>query len=301
MAAYSRAPIHRPTSAPTIRIYFGNATATTGFFDFQSVFSGYQWQSLLIFLALLIGIPMIMIFGYFKDIEDQKQEILKVEKKIRLKKLKQLRKLQREKEKDRLSQLALESVGNEFHNQAVKADDEVDEVEEEDEGEEEDDTDVLSETGDEETNQLTSILSQLQKTLPHYVDTKTILQKLWKEMKRHHRWLGVIYFFSTRFPRILRILSLATNILLMLFFQTVTYNASHGDKNQCIHMVTKEQCLSIRTAFGFGSSTCQWKDILTNLGEGYCEYQEVRAYLKINKISHHLLRSINTRSIHVAI
>jgi hypothetical protein len=48
--------------------------------------------------------------------------------------------------------------------------------------------------------------------------------KIWTEEKKFHRWLGIIYYFSAIFPRILRVVSLASNIIIMLFIQSLTYN-----------------------------------------------------------------------------
>jgi hypothetical protein len=48
--------------------------------------------------------------------------------------------------------------------------------------------------------------------------------KLKEEMRVYHHWLGIIFYYSREFPRSMRVLSLFSSIVIMLFVQSVTYN-----------------------------------------------------------------------------
>jgi hypothetical protein len=56
----------------------------------------------------------------------------------------------------------------------------------------------------------------------------------------------------------LRVLSLATNMLIMLFIQSLTYNITNEDPRQCEVLTTEETCLQAKSAFQTGQSQCYW-------------------------------------------
>jgi hypothetical protein len=87
---------------------------------------------------------------------------------------------------------------------------------------------------------------------------KSLKDRIWREVKRHHRWIGVIYHFSPTFPRILRVVSLSTNIIVMLFIQSLTYGLTQGDDGSCSQYHTEETCLVLRSSYGTGGSKCYW-------------------------------------------
>lgn len=101
----------------------------------------------------------------------------------------------------------------------------------------------------------------------------TLLQRIWAVMKKHHRWFGVIYYFSKRFPRILRVMSLATNIIIMLFMQSLTYSLTNGDDGSCAKFTNEVDCLRPRSSYEDGSPMCYWI-IADNESGGECHYIE---------------------------
>jgi hypothetical protein len=92
-------------------------------------------------------------------------------------------------------------------------------------------------------------------------DSASLTTKIEHEMKRHHRWLGVAFHFSRRFPRMLRIVSLGTNIVSMLFIQSLTYNLTNGDDGSCERLTNEQDCLLPHSPFATGSSKCSWLTI----------------------------------------
>ena len=90
------------------------------------------------------------------------------------------------------------------------------------------------------------------------ISSKSLTRKVIDEMKRHHRWIGVIYYFSKKFPRVLRIVSLATNIIVMLFIQSLTYDLTKGDDGSCESFKTEEECLVPRSQYSSSMSRCYW-------------------------------------------
>jgi predicted XRE-type DNA-binding protein len=87
---------------------------------------------------------------------------------------------------------------------------------------------------------------------------QSLKERIWREVKRHHRWVGVVYHFSPTFPRILRVVSLSTNIIVMLFIQSLTYGLTQGDDGSCSFYHNEEACLLPRSPYGSGGSKCYW-------------------------------------------
>jgi hypothetical protein len=104
------------------------------------------------------------------------------------------------------------------------------------------------------------IMQLADEALPSVLLTsKSLTSKIADEIKRHHRWLGVVYYFSKRFPRVLRVVSLATNIIVMLFIQSITYNLTNGDDGSCERLQDEVDCLAPRSAYATGASRCYWR------------------------------------------
>jgi hypothetical protein len=103
-----------------------------------------------------------------------------------------------------------------------------------------------------------NILELAELALPNMLSSKPFSQKMMEELKRHHRWLGIVFHFSEKLPRILRVLSLATNVIIMLFIQSLTYSLSKGDDGTCSHYHEESTCLAPKSAFATGQSKCYW-------------------------------------------
>jgi hypothetical protein len=116
-----------------------------------------------------------------------------------------------------------------------------------------------------------NILELAELALPNMLSSKPFSQKMMEELKRHHRWLGIIFHFSDKFPRILRVLSLATNVIIMLFIQSLTYSLSKGDDGTCSHYHEESDCLAPKSTFATGQSKCYWIPP-SSTAEGRCGF-----------------------------
>ena len=90
------------------------------------------------------------------------------------------------------------------------------------------------------------------------MSSKSLSRRLFDEIKRHHRWIGVIYYFCKKIPRVMRIVSLATNIILMLFIQSLTYDLTKGDDGSCESFDSEATCLEPKSQYSESMSRCYW-------------------------------------------
>lgn len=103
-------------------------------------------------------------------------------------------------------------------------------------------------------------MSLAEQSLPQILlRSKSWSMRVSHEMKHHHRWFGVVFHFSKRFPRTLRIVSLATNIIIMLFIQAITYDMTHGSEESCTIYNDEVSCLEPRSAYNHDKSMCYWQ------------------------------------------
>jgi hypothetical protein len=101
-------------------------------------------------------------------------------------------------------------------------------------------------------------IAVLEESIPRVLGNKSFADKFSAEMKQHHRYLGVLFHYSDHFPRSLRALSLAVNIIVMLFVQSLTYDLTNPDDGSCARYRSKESCLARRSPFGTGGPLCDW-------------------------------------------
>eukprot|EP00597_Dinobryon_sp_UTEXLB2267_P011073 CAMPEP_0170102850 /NCGR_PEP_ID=MMETSP0020_2-20130122/3125_1 /TAXON_ID=98059 /ORGANISM="Dinobryon sp., Strain UTEXLB2267" /LENGTH=1395 /DNA_ID=CAMNT_0010326267 /DNA_START=600 /DNA_END=4788 /DNA_ORIENTATION=- len=112
-----------------------------------------------------------------------------------------------------------------------------------------------------DADELTLIEESLPRVLAHQ---QPFAERFTVEVKQHHRWLGVACFYSDSFPRSLRVLSLASNIIVMLFVQSITYNLTKPDDGSCGIYETSSACQQPQSA---GGSKCAWNN-------GHCDFIE---------------------------
>ena len=105
-------------------------------------------------------------------------------------------------------------------------------------------------------------------SLPKILVSKPFSERLAAEIKNHHKWFGVAFHYSPTFSRPLRILALTTRTLLMLFFQSLTYDFTSPDDGTCECYTTKLNCLREKSPFGTGQSKCQWSSNSNNDSDG---------------------------------
>jgi len=103
-----------------------------------------------------------------------------------------------------------------------------------------------------------SDLKMIEDSLPSMLSSQTLSQRMLGEIKRHHRWLAVYFYYSDSFPRVLRVTSLVTNIVVMLFIQSLTYTLTNPDDGSCEALASRAACIEPRSSFATGENKCEW-------------------------------------------
>jgi hypothetical protein len=120
-------------------------------------------------------------------------------------------------------------------------------------------------------NEINAIIQLTDKALPQVLmSSKSLTNKVKDEIKRHHRWFAIVFHFSRSFPRVLRVVSLATNIVCMLFIQSLTYNLTNGDDGSCERYDNEVDCLQPSSAYATSAAKCYWTQ--ENLSVGQCRF-----------------------------
>jgi hypothetical protein len=97
-----------------------------------------------------------------------------------------------------------------------------------------------------------------EQALPMILRSSTLASRVQDEMKHHHKWFGVVFYYSAAFPRVLRVLSLTTNVTIMLFVQSITYTLTNPDNGTCETYQVKSECLAEPSPYQTGASKCFW-------------------------------------------
>ena len=90
-------------------------------------------------------------------------------------------------------------------------------------------------------------VKMIEDALPSIFKSNSLWNKFLEEMKIYHRWLGIVFYYSPEFPRAMRVLSLFSSIVIMLFVQSVTYNIADPDDGSCESCEDESCCLSLRS------------------------------------------------------
>ena len=112
--------------------------------------------------------------------------------------------------------------------------------------------------GQEDSSQ--SGLAVFEDALPQVFSSKPFSQRLYNEMKHHHKWLGVVFYYSESLPRSLRVLAIATKIVLMLFMQSISYDYTNPDDGSCEKMTNRVDCLQAKSSLSLGEDKCKWEN-----------------------------------------
>jgi hypothetical protein len=127
-----------------------------------------------------------------------------------------------------------------------------------------------------------SIIQLAEESLPQILSSKSLMSRVMNELKRHHRWFGIIYYYSPQFPRVLRVMSLATNIVIMLFVQSLTYDLTNGNDGSCERLETESDCLGPRSAYATGQPKCYWTpDTPGSTTDGLCQYIQPESSMEV--------------------
>jgi hypothetical protein len=107
-------------------------------------------------------------------------------------------------------------------------------------------------------SKISSTVQSIESVLPLVFRSAPFPEKFIAETKKFHRWFGVIFYFSPNFPRVLRVVSLSTAVIIMLFIQAVTYNIAEADDGSCESHTDNISCLEERSTLARGESKCYW-------------------------------------------
>jgi hypothetical protein len=126
-------------------------------------------------------------------------------------------------------------------------------------------------------------LQLIEETLPSIFNSDSLWSKFKHEMRVYHRWLGIVFYYSPVFPRSMRLLSLFSSIVIMLFVQSVTYNIADPDDGSCEKCDRESCCASLRSTLNRNEDRCYWKlgDSSENTTlpsasqEGSCHFREI--------------------------
>jgi hypothetical protein len=127
-------------------------------------------------------------------------------------------------------------------------------------------------------------LKLIDESLPSVFKSDSLWLKFKEEVKVYHRWLGIVFYYSPVFPRSMRVLSLFSSIVIMLFVQSVTYNIADPDDGSCEACEDENCCLSLRSTLNSNQDRCYWtasssfSSLSTNVtvaSKGTCAFRDI--------------------------
>jgi hypothetical protein len=119
-------------------------------------------------------------------------------------------------------------------------------------------------------------LQLIEESLPPIFKSDSLWSKFKREVQVYHRWLGIVFHYSPIFPRSMRVLSLFSSIVIMLFVQSVTYNVADPDDGSCEACTNESDCLSLKSTLNMREKRCYWKTSVDE-GSGSCHFREIGA------------------------
>jgi hypothetical protein len=120
----------------------------------------------------------------------------------------------------------------------------------------------------------------MEESLPSIFKNNSLWLKFQEEMRVYHRWFGILFFYSPVFPRSLRVLSLFSSIVMMLFIQSVTYNIADPDDGSCEDCQQNQSCCwSLKSTLNLNTNRCYWKPLssmnVTSIDSGSCHFRDI--------------------------
>jgi hypothetical protein len=110
----------------------------------------------------------------------------------------------------------------------------------------------------------------LEQALPVALRNEPMWNKVVHEVQTYHRYLGIIFYHSPHFSRVLRIVAVGTNILIVLFVEAVTYNITDPNDGSCETYQTPQRCLKDTSTADPSKPNCYWDD-----ANQACHFREV--------------------------
>jgi hypothetical protein len=118
-------------------------------------------------------------------------------------------------------------------------------------------------------------VKMIEDALPSIFKSNSLWNKFKEEMKVYHRWLGIVFYYSPEFPRAMRVLSLFSSIVIMLFVQSVTYNIADPDDGSCENCEDESCCLSLKSTLNSNEDRCYWEVSSTSTDQGSCHFRQI--------------------------
>jgi len=126
--------------------------------------------------------------------------------------------------------------------------------------------------------QKTPEMKIIEASLPSVLRSKPYVDRFVEEVRHFHRWLGIAFHFSPVFPRLLRVLSLTTSVMSMLFIQALTYNINNPDDGSCELQTTRSTCLEQTSDLQNGAAKCYWT---YDNGAGACHFNQPATNIQV--------------------
>jgi hypothetical protein len=136
---------------------------------------------------------------------------------------------------------------------------------------------VPSQTNPRNRSHANEYLKLIDESLPSIFKSDSLWNKFKEEVQVYHRWLGIVFYYSPVFPRSMRVLSLFSSIVIMLFVQSVTYNIADPDDGSCESCEDDSCCMSLRSTLNSNEDRCSWETSSTVLSssDGSCHFREI--------------------------
>jgi hypothetical protein len=84
------------------------------------------------------------------------------------------------------------------------------------------------------------------------------LVRLWRALKRHHKWIRIFSYPSIRQTRLMRFLVAANDLLFIIFCNSLFYSLFYPDDNHCQRYLTSTSCLEEPSHFEYSQHLCHW-------------------------------------------
>ena len=97
--------------------------------------------------------------------------------------------------------------------------------------------------------------SMIENTLPYiFISSAPYLYRFFTEFVQHHRWFSILFHYSRNAPRLIRVITLASQILCFVFFDSLIFSLTNLDDGTCGSKGNERYCIR--------DSSCYW--VLSN-------------------------------------
>ena len=86
--------------------------------------------------------------------------------------------------------------------------------------------------------------------------------RLWRALKRHHKWIRIFTYPSIRYTRLMRLFVATNDLLFIVFFNSLFYSIFYPDNNHCQDYsdTSEETCLHEQSKFEYSKPLCEWNE-----------------------------------------